>query len=30
VLTLEDAVKIRGLEDQIRVVDIMELVAQVL
>ena len=30
VLTLEDAVKIRGLEDQIQVVDIMELVAQVL
>ena len=28
VLTLEDAVKIRGLEDQIRVMDIMELVAQ--
>lgn len=30
VLTLEDAVKIRGLEDQIQVLDIMELVAQVL
>jgi len=30
VLTLEDAAKIRGLEDQIQVVDIMELVAQVL
>jgi Fe-S oxidoreductase len=30
VLTLEDAVKIRGLEDQIQVVDIMELVAQVM
>jgi Fe-S oxidoreductase len=29
VLTLEDAVKIRDLEDQIRVVDIMELVAAV-
>jgi len=28
VLTLEDAVKIRGLEDQIQVMDIMELVAQ--
>jgi Fe-S oxidoreductase len=28
VLTLEDAVKIRGLEDQIRVLDVMELVAQ--
>jgi Fe-S oxidoreductase len=30
VLTLEDAVKIRGLEDQIQVLDIMELVGQVL
>lgn len=30
VLTLEDAVKIRGLEDRIQVVDIMELVAQVM
>jgi Fe-S oxidoreductase len=30
VLTLEDAAKIRGLEDQIQVVDIMELVAQVM
>jgi len=30
VLTLEDAVKIRGLEDRIRVMDIMELVAQVM
>jgi len=29
VLTLEDAVKTRGLEDRIRVADIMELVAQV-
>jgi Fe-S oxidoreductase len=30
VLTLEDAVKIRGLEDKIQVRDIMELVAQVM
>lgn len=30
VLTLEDAVKIRGLEEQLQVMDIMELVAQVL
>ncbi len=30
VLTLEDAVKIRGLEEQIQVMDILELVAQVL
>jgi Fe-S oxidoreductase len=30
VLTLEDAVKIRGLEDQIQVADIMELVAAVM
>jgi Fe-S oxidoreductase len=30
VLTLEDAVKIRGLEEQIQVVDILELIAQVL
>ena len=30
VLTLEDAVKARGLEDRIHVVDIMELVAQVM
>jgi len=30
VLTLEDAVKIRGLEDKIQVMDIMELVAQVM
>jgi Fe-S oxidoreductase len=30
VLTLEDAVKIRGLEEQIQVMDIMELVAQVM
>jgi Fe-S oxidoreductase len=30
VLTLEDAVKTRGLEDQIAVADVMELVAQVL
>jgi Fe-S oxidoreductase len=29
VLTLEDAVKIRGLEDQIQVVDVMELLTQV-
>lgn len=30
VVTLEDAVKIRGLEDQIQVADIMELVAEVM
>jgi Fe-S oxidoreductase len=30
VLTLEDAVKTRGLEDRIRVLDIMELVSQVM
>jgi Fe-S oxidoreductase len=30
VLTLEDAVKIRGLEEQLQVVDIMDLVAQVM
>lgn len=30
VLTLEDAVKIRGLEEQIQVMDILELVAQVM
>ncbi len=30
VLTLEDAVKIRGLEEQIQVMDLMELVAQVM
>jgi Fe-S oxidoreductase len=30
VLTLEDAVKIRGLEEQLQVVDVMELVSQVL